>query len=228
MLIGALSDDRPRRTHGNQEHPGRHRSRPPANAQVKWVVSATQSQLVRELLFIEAPANATACSTWHGGVAARSRAALHRGNEGIVPMWNAIPGRSSFASCSSLRLHLRCAPPYPGLAPQLIHGLHNLMSRSDTRRYLIAYDITADQRRDQLATRLSRHGDRVQYSIFVIDISPVRLVNLRAEITRIVRTAEDSTLICDLGLVHMLSADQFHRVGRTRPITGNQSIVADP
>ncbi|WP_036494120.1 CRISPR-associated endonuclease Cas2 [Nocardia sp. BMG111209] len=98
-------------------------------------------------------------------------------------------------------------------------------SRRDTHRYLIAYDVAADQRRDQLAKCLSRHGDRVQYSVFVVDISPARLVRLRAEITKIVRMAEDSILICDLGLVHTLSVDQFHYVGRTRPITGNQSIV---
>jgi CRISPR-associated protein Cas2 len=47
------------------------------------------------------------------------------------------------------------------------------MSRNDVRRFLVAYDIPSDRRRERLAKCLERHGDRVQYSVFVIDASPL-------------------------------------------------------
>jgi CRISPR-associated endonuclease Cas2 len=38
------------------------------------------------------------------------------------------------------------------------------MSREDTRRYLIAYDVADDGRRVKVAKKLESYGDRVQYS----------------------------------------------------------------
>ena len=76
------------------------------------------------------------------------------------------------------------------------------MTRRDAHRFLIAYDISDDRRRDRLAECLQRHGDRVQYSVFIVDINPARILRLRREVSTIIVAEADSVLICDLGLTN--------------------------
>ncbi|GAA4387241.1 CRISPR-associated endonuclease Cas2 [Tsukamurella soli] len=99
------------------------------------------------------------------------------------------------------------------------------MTREDVRRTLIAYDVTDDRRRARLATALSKYGDRVQYSVFVVDAIPGQLIRLRAELRRIVDLSLDSLLFCDLGPVLSLVPRQFEFEGRDRPITDTDSFV---
>lgn len=99
------------------------------------------------------------------------------------------------------------------------------MTRNDARRFLVAYDIPDDCRRDRLAKCLERHGDRVQYSVFVVDASPARIARLKSEISAIILAVEDSVLLCDLGLVQSVDQARFTCVGRSRPIMSNGSII---
>lgn len=99
------------------------------------------------------------------------------------------------------------------------------MSRDDTRRNLIAYDIPDDKRRTKLANRLSGYGDRIQYSVFVADVSPSKLIRLRDHISAIIDPKEDSVLFCDLGRVAELSEDRFSFLGREREITRNDVLI---
>jgi CRISPR-associated protein Cas2 len=99
------------------------------------------------------------------------------------------------------------------------------MSRNDVRRFLVAYDIPSDRRREQLAKCLERHGDRVQYSVFVVDASPARMIRLRVEISAILHAQEDSVLICDLGLFQHVHDGRFEFLGRSPPITPGDFIV---
>ena len=75
------------------------------------------------------------------------------------------------------------------------------MSRDAPRRFLIAYDVTDDRRRTRVATRLSSFGDRVQFSVFVIDGRPAKLVRLRRTLKMLIDPEVDSVIICDLGPV---------------------------
>lgn len=99
------------------------------------------------------------------------------------------------------------------------------MRRDDVRRTLIAYDIPNDKRRTKLAKVLSTYGDRVQYSVFVVDISPARLIKLKDKLTEIIMTDEDSIMICDLGRIAELDGDRFSYLGLERPITDNDMLV---
>jgi CRISPR-associated protein Cas2 len=99
------------------------------------------------------------------------------------------------------------------------------MTRRDLRRYLIAYDIADDRRRDRLAKCLQRHGDRVQFSVFVVDASPARILRLRNEIDAIVVAAADSVLLCDLGLTQSSNEPRFSFVGRSPHIPGGTSRI---
>lgn len=92
-------------------------------------------------------------------------------------------------------------------------------------RYLIAYDISDDRRRAQLAKVLERYGDRVQYSVFVVECSTARLVRLRTRIAEVIVKVEDSVLVCDLGVAESLPPWSGYYLGRPRPIAGRRSIV---
>lgn len=60
---------------------------------------------------------------------------------------------------------------------------------------VVAYDITDNARRLRLATLLQGIGDRVQKSVFVLSIEPVRVSVLCATIAKIVDPVEDSVLL---------------------------------
>ena len=53
------------------------------------------------------------------------------------------------------------------------------MSREGTYRFLIAYDIGDDRRRALVASRLKAYGERIQFSVFIVDVKPARVVRLR-------------------------------------------------
>ena len=98
------------------------------------------------------------------------------------------------------------------------------MSRDSARRYLIAYDIADDRRRAHLAHRLSSYGDRIQFSVFVVDTRPAKFVRLRAVLERMIDPQTDSVLICDLGLLAATDA-RFDVIGRSRPLTDADSLI---
>lgn len=99
------------------------------------------------------------------------------------------------------------------------------MTRRDVRRILVAYDVPVDARRQRLASLLQRYGDRVQYSVFLVDASPGRKVVLRRELEAIMVTSEDSVLMCDLGERQSLKSDQFDYLGVRRRITGPSDMI---
>lgn len=99
------------------------------------------------------------------------------------------------------------------------------MSRDLARRTLVAYDVPDDKRRLRLAKCLETYGDRVQYSVFVIDCSPAKLARMTDDIEEIIRSEEDSVLLCDLGLVMSLSDKVFRYIGRSRDVTDDEAIV---
>lgn len=99
------------------------------------------------------------------------------------------------------------------------------MTSDSARRYLIAYDISDDQRRSRVAKRLGSYGDRVQYSVFVVDIKPARLVRLRTELEHLIKNAVDSILLCDLGPVATIDARRFEFLGYSAEVTPHGPIV---
>lgn len=99
------------------------------------------------------------------------------------------------------------------------------MTRDAARRYLIAYDIVDDPRRLRVAKKLASFGDRVQYSVFIVDARPAKLVRLRASLMRLIDLNADSVLVCDLGPLTSDIADRFDVLGRQRSLTGSDVII---
>ena len=99
------------------------------------------------------------------------------------------------------------------------------MSAEAARRYLVAYDISDDRRRSRVARRLQEFGDRVQYSVFVVDVRPAKLVRLRTMLEDLILESADSVLLCDLGPVSGVDRGRFEFLGRAAEITPDGPIV---
>ncbi|QXT63102.1 CRISPR-associated endonuclease Cas2 [Tessaracoccus palaemonis] len=91
------------------------------------------------------------------------------------------------------------------------------------RRHLIAYDIREPSRLRRVCKLMEAHGERLQYSVFVCDLTKTELLHLRRDAERIMNLAADSVVIIDLG---SLDAARFTFVGQRMelPSRGNQII----
>jgi len=88
------------------------------------------------------------------------------------------------------------------------------------RRYLVAYDIRDDRRLRMIATCMEGYGTRIQYSVFVSDLSSRELVLMRADIESRMKMTEDSVMIIDLGAVNDLSRFLFLGHHENLPVAG--------
>lgn len=95
--------------------------------------------------------------------------------------------------------------------------------RTKRRRYLIAYDIRKPGRLRRICKLMEANGERLQYSVFICDLTRTELIHLRAHSEEIMNLSEDSVVIVDLGEV---GEDRFTFVGRrTRLPTQGAQIV---
>lgn len=69
------------------------------------------------------------------------------------------------------------------------------------RRYLTAYDIRDDKRLRAVAVCMESYGNRVQYSVFVCDLSERELYLMRSDLESRINHREDSVMIINLGAV---------------------------
>lgn len=99
------------------------------------------------------------------------------------------------------------------------------MSLDDVRRYLIAYDVSDDVRRMKVAKKLESYGDRVQFSVFIVDVRPAKLLRLRAQLTDLINEGTDSILFCNLGTLRESRHRSLDVVGRSRTITGHGPAI---
>jgi CRISPR-associated protein Cas2 len=99
------------------------------------------------------------------------------------------------------------------------------MSLDDVRRYLIAYDISDDVRRTKVAKKLESYGDRVQYSVFIVDARPAKLLRLRAQLTDLIDQGADSVLFCNLGSLREDHRRPLDVIGCSRTITGHGPAI---
>jgi CRISPR-associated protein Cas2 len=91
-------------------------------------------------------------------------------------------------------------------------------------RVLIAYDIGNDGRRDRVAVTLQSHGDRVQYSVFVVDAKAADLVRLNATLQTLIDMTTDRVLFCDLGPASSARSRMIY-LGRPPKLTGDSQAL---
>lgn len=99
------------------------------------------------------------------------------------------------------------------------------MTRQDAHRFVVAYDVPDDRRRTALAKLLHTYGDRVQYSVFVVDCGRAGMIRLVDGIRNTVNVADDSVLVCDLGPTRLVNPGTFSCIGRQRQVTTGESFL---
>ncbi len=82
-------------------------------------------------------------------------------------------------------------------------------------RYLIAYDICETKRLRRVCKTMEEYGERLQYSVFICDLSRSELVHARAAVERQMDLGEDSVVVVDLGETN---AARFTFVGQRRAL----------
>ncbi|MHB1800680.1 MAG: CRISPR-associated endonuclease Cas2 [Actinomycetes bacterium] len=99
------------------------------------------------------------------------------------------------------------------------------MISDSVHRYLIAYDVKSDVRRARLAKILGSYGDRIQYSVFLLDVRPARLLRLKSALRSHVDLTTDSVLFCDLGPTAHGGESRVRFLGLERSVTGQEPLV---
>jgi CRISPR-associated protein Cas2 len=89
------------------------------------------------------------------------------------------------------------------------------------RRLLVAYDVSEDPRRDRVAVLLQRYGERVQYSVFLVDGRPADFVRLRSALETLIDPHTDRVLLCDLGPRDRVTGHAMAFLGRRPTLTGD-------
>lgn len=91
----------------------------------------------------------------------------------------------------------------------------------DVHRLLVAYDIAQDARRDRVAVTLQGQGERIQYSVFVVDGRPAEFVRLRLQLKALIDERVDRVLFCDLGHRDHAARRAMTYLGRPPILTGD-------
>lgn len=99
------------------------------------------------------------------------------------------------------------------------------MTRKDVHRYLVAYDVPDDRRRLAIAKVLQSFGDRIQYSVFVVEASAVKRARCERAVLAAMRPEVDSVILCDLGPADVGESARLVMLGRRRSLTERSSFV---
>jgi len=91
-------------------------------------------------------------------------------------------------------------------------------------RYIVTYDISSDDRRNQVFKCLRGRGDHIQYSVFRCDLSDAERAALIAALHPLIEHAEDQILMIDLGPVEGRAATCVTAIGR-RYLAPERTVV---
>lgn len=76
-----------------------------------------------------------------------------------------------------------------------------------------------------MAKVLESYGDRIQYSVFLVDAKPAKMLRLKAALHARMDVSTDSVLICDLGPHGHGGLKRIAYVGQERTVTGQDPLV---
>lgn len=88
------------------------------------------------------------------------------------------------------------------------------------RRYLIAYDIADPNRLRRIIKIMESYGDRLQYSVFLCDLSGLELARWEADVRDVLHLGKDSIVTIDLGRIEIATPIRTLGVPRTLPPSG--------
>lgn len=94
------------------------------------------------------------------------------------------------------------------------------------RRWLVAYDIRDDVRLRRVHDIVRSHGDRLQYSVFLCDLTPIEKLNLKSALREVLNQQVDSVVFIDLGEPDRQGSATIEFMGSSLPMpTKGPTIV---
>lgn len=81
-------------------------------------------------------------------------------------------------------------------------------------RYVVCYDVRDPGRLRRTHDAMLGYGDPLQYSVFLCDLSSSERLLMGAALRRVVKLAEDSVVIIDLGPARGLARQRIRSLGR--------------
>jgi CRISPR-associated protein Cas2 len=91
------------------------------------------------------------------------------------------------------------------------------------RRYLVAYDVRDDRRLRNVATCIEGYGTRIQYSVFICDLTAQEVVLMRGDIEARMKPSEDSVMVIDLG--HPEDPSRFLFLGHHEKLPTTDAVI---
>lgn len=82
------------------------------------------------------------------------------------------------------------------------------------RIFIVTYDISDPNRLRRVYKLMLGWGDHIQLSVFHCELNPRELIELRAELSRIIHHTEDQVLLIDVCAVDTKTPDTITHVGR--------------
>lgn len=80
--------------------------------------------------------------------------------------------------------------------------------------FVVTYDICDPKRLRKVYKTMLGWGEHLQLSVFQCELNQRELVDLRAELDRLIRPSEDQVLFVDLGLAEGRAANAITSLGR--------------
>ncbi len=97
--------------------------------------------------------------------------------------------------------------------------------REDAHLYIVAYDISDPRRWRRVHRLMQGYGAWLQLSVFQCRLSRRRMVELRAELERLVKREEDHVLVLDLGPAEGVEVRVWSLGRRFEPVRREPVIV---
>jgi CRISPR-associated protein Cas2 len=91
------------------------------------------------------------------------------------------------------------------------------------RRYLVAYDIREDRRLRAVAACMEGYGTRIQYSVFVCDLSDREVLMMRGDLAQLMKVSVDSVMVVDLGQAG--DSSRFLFIGHHERLPASSAVV---
>lgn len=92
------------------------------------------------------------------------------------------------------------------------------------RRLLIAYDIFDPKRLRKVIKVMDSYGERLQYSVFLCDLSGMERMNWEHDIRAVLNLAEDSVVRIDLGALGASAPISIIGTSRRVPSSGTTIV----
>lgn len=86
------------------------------------------------------------------------------------------------------------------------------------RRYLVAYDISDEKRWRAVYDAVRSHGDRLQYSVYLCDLTPIERIGLLTALRGAINHRVDRVAIVDLGEVNPGWGQMIEFMGSSLPL----------